>query len=91
LDNYGRLPSKLPFCYSAGMRSDSFDEVYRQTDHSARWEAVAAARAQELAALTDEQARRIILSLRLFAPAPPDPRNGMGLVEQQAVFHRIRL
>jgi hypothetical protein len=74
------------------MRADSFDgETPGETDHSVRWEAVAAARAQELAAMTDEQARRIIFSLRLFAPVPPDPRNGMGLVEQQAVFHRTRL
>ncbi len=55
-----------------------------------RWEAVETIRARELAAMTEEQARRILFSLRLFAHTPADPNNGMGLVEQQAVFHRRR-
>ena len=58
-----------------------------KADYLARWEAVETARAQELAAMTDERARQILFSLRLFAPVPADPRNGMGLVEQQAIFH----
>ncbi len=52
------------------------------------WEAVEAVKAKELAAMTDADALRIIRSLRLFAPAPPNPLNGLGLVEQQAIFHR---
>jgi hypothetical protein len=40
--------------------------------------------------MTDERAKEIIRSLRLFAPIPPNPLNGMGLVEQQAIFHRKR-
>jgi len=52
------------------------------------WEAVEVIKAQELAAMTEERALQIIQSLRLFAPAQPNPLNGMGLVEQQAIFHR---
>ncbi|MEW6746329.1 MAG: hypothetical protein AB1486_26610 [Planctomycetota bacterium] len=44
-------------------------------------------KAQELAAMTEERAWQIIRSLRLFAPVPPNPFNGLGLVEQQAIFH----
>lgn len=35
-------------------------------------------------------ARRIIRSLRLFPPAPANPLNGLGLVEQKAIFRRPR-
>ena len=76
------------FQYSVNMSSDSFNmKALLRADYNARWEAVETVRAQELAAMTEERARQIIFSLRLFAPVPPDPRNGMGLVEQQAVFH----
>jgi hypothetical protein len=61
---------------------ESLAAYYRE-----RWEAVETIRSQELAAMTEDQARRIIFSLRLFAPVPPDPDNGMGLVRQQALFH----
>jgi len=57
-------------------------------EYHARWEAVETVKAQELAALTEERAREMIRTLRLFAPTPPNPMNGMGLVEQQAIFHR---
>lgn len=57
-------------------------------EYHARWEAVEIVKAHELAALTEERALEIIRSLRLFAPVPPNPLNGMGLVEQQAIFHR---
>lgn len=59
-----------------------------RAEYHARWEAVETFKAQELAALTEERALQIIQSLRLFAPARPNPFNGMGLVEQQAIFHR---
>ena len=59
-------------------------------EYHARWEAVETVKAQELAAMTDERALEIIRSLRLFAPVPPNPMNGLGLVEQQAIFHRKR-
>jgi hypothetical protein len=57
-------------------------------EYHARWEAVETVKAQELAALTEERAREMFRALRLFAPTPPNPMNGMGLVEQQAIFHR---
>jgi len=53
-----------------------------------RWEAVDTARALELRSMTNERAWQIIRSLRPFAPVPRNMDNGMGLVEQQAVFHR---
>lgn len=54
----------------------------------ARWEAVETFKAQELAAMTEERAWEIIRSLRTFGEPWRDPSNGMGLVEQQAIFHR---
>jgi hypothetical protein len=59
-------------------------------EYHARWEAVETVKAQELAALTEERARDMIHALRLFAPAASNPMNGMGLVEQQAIFQRGR-
>ena len=59
-------------------------------EYHARREAVETVKAQELAAMTNDRALEIIRSLRLFAPAPPNPLNGMGLVEQQTVFHQKR-
>lgn len=56
--------------------------------YNARWEAVEAFKAQELAAMSEERAWQIIRSLRPFTKPAPDPANGMGLVEQQAIFHR---
>lgn len=56
----------------------------------ARWEAVEIFKAHELARMTEEEAFRKILNLRLFAPAPPKLFNGEGLVEQQAIFHRVK-
>jgi len=74
------------------MSSDSFEtKESLKALYGARWDAVEAVRAQELAAMTEEQAREIVFSLRLFAPVPPDPDNGMGLVEQQAIFHGRKL
>ena len=59
-----------------------------RAEYHARWEAVETFKAQELAAMTEERALQIIKSLRLFAPAQPKLFNGVGLVEQQAIFHR---
>ena len=61
-----------------------------QAEYHARWEAVEIFKAHELAAMTEERARDIIRSLRLFAPVPPNRFNGMGLVEQQAIFHNLK-
>ena len=73
------------------MNSDSHEvKDAASEDYHVRWEAVETVKAQELAAMTEERARQIIKVLRAFAPAPPDPFNGMGLVEQQAIFHKLR-
>ena len=61
-----------------------------RAEYQARWEALEIAKAQELASMTEQRAREMIRSLRLFAPAPVNPFNGLGLVEQQAIFHRRR-
>ena len=58
-----------------------------QREYYTRWEAVETVKAQELAAMTEERAWQIIRSLRPFTEPCPDPSNGMGLVEQQAIFH----
>jgi len=71
------------------MSSDPLELKERfQAEYHARWEAVEIFKAHELAAMTEERARQIIRSLRPFTALPPDPFNGMGLVEQQAIFHR---
>ena len=71
------------------MNSDPIEQNKKfRAQYHARWEAVEIFKAHELAAMTDERALQIIQSLRLFAPAPPNPFNGMGMVEQQAIFHR---
>ena len=59
-----------------------------RAEYHARWEAVETFKAHELANMTDERAREIMRMLQPFAPFAPDPFNGMGLVEQQAIFHR---
>jgi hypothetical protein len=59
-----------------------------RAEYHARWEAVETFKAHELAAMTEERARQIIRMLRPFTAVPPDPFNGMGLVEQQEIFHR---
>jgi len=70
--------------------SEPSDLNERRAAYRARWEAVDTARAQELAALTEERAAQLIRTLRPFMPVPPDPFNGMGLVEQQAILHGRR-
>jgi hypothetical protein len=61
-----------------------------RAEYKARWEAVESFKAQELAAMTEERAWQIIRSLQPFGPVARDPFNGLGLVEQQAIFHRRR-
>jgi hypothetical protein len=60
-----------------------------QADYRARWEAVEAFKARELAAMTDERAREIIQSLGAVEGWRERP-DWSGLVEQQALFHRTR-
>ena len=56
-------------------------------EYHARWEAVETVKAQELAALTEERARAMILSLGAVE-AWRDRPDWSGLVEQQAIFQR---
>jgi hypothetical protein len=63
------------------------EKLQLRAEYHARWEAVEVFKAHELAAMTEERARQIIESLRPFTAVPPDPFNGMGLVEQQAILH----
>jgi hypothetical protein len=60
-----------------------------QAEYHARWEAVEAVRAQELAAMTDERARQLIQSLGAVEVWRERP-DWSGLVEQQAIFQRGR-
>jgi hypothetical protein len=67
------------------MVRETWREQYRATS-----EALERIRAQELAALTEEEAMRQIKSLRAFGPVEREMSTESGLVEQQAVFHRKR-
>ena len=70
------------------MSSES-DELKEKatTEHHARWEAVETFKAQELATMTDEKARKIIESLGAVEPWRDRP-DWSGLVEQQALFRK---
>jgi len=70
------------------MDSEPLELKEERAQYHARWEAVEIFKAHELAAMTDEKARAIMRTLRPFTPIEPDPFNGSGLVEQQAIFHR---
>ena len=55
------------FRYNPGVNSDPLElKEKARAEYHARWEAVETVKAQELAAMTDEQARQIIQ--RLAAP-----------------------
>lgn len=58
-------------------------------EYHARWEAVETAKAQELAAMTDERALEIIRSLGAVEGWRERP-DWSGLVQQQAIFQRGR-
>ena len=58
-----------------------------QADYQARWAAVEAFKARELAAMTEERAREIIQSLGAVE-GWRERRDWSGLVEQQTIFHR---
>jgi anti-sigma factor RsiW len=68
------------------MRSSSLELNEARAAYHARWEAVEAFKAQELAALTDERAGQIIRSLAAGTPWRERP-DWSGLVEQQALLH----
>jgi hypothetical protein len=60
-----------------------------RAEYHARWEAVEAFKAQELAAMTEERAREIIQRLGAIEGWRERP-DWSGLVEQQALFHQRR-
>ena len=64
---------------------DAWRKAYRATT-----DALERIRAQELAAMTDEDAVREIKSLRLFGQAWRERPDGSGLVEQQAILQGFR-
>ena len=70
------------------MSSDPLELKEARAEYFARWEAVETVKAHELAALTEERAWEMIRSLRPFTEPWRDPSNGMGLVEQQRIFHQ---
>ena len=78
---------RLQFDVPSGPVRDPVEQA--RSAYRERWEAVEAAKAQELAALTEERARTIILSIEA-AEAWRERRDWSGLVEQQAIFHRTR-
>ena len=59
-----------------------------RAEYYARWEAVERVKAEELANLTDEEARKIIQRLEAQEVWRERP-NWSGLVEQQAIFHGL--
>jgi hypothetical protein len=72
------------------MDSDVRDATARlRAEYHLRWEAVETFKAQELAAMTDERARQIIQSLGAV-DGWRERRDWSGLVEQQAIFHRVQ-
>lgn len=72
------------------MRSDFESRELREarSEYTARWEAVEAFKAQELAAMTEERALQIIHALGA-AEGWRERSDWSGLVEQQAIFHRL--
>ena len=72
------------------MSRETFDRAWMaQWRHAAV--ALAAQRAHELRALTDEQARTAmaaLLDLGASLPIPPEREKTSGLVTQPALFHR---
>ena len=60
-----------------------------RAEYHARWEAVEVFKAHELAAMTEERARQIIQSLGAVEGWRERP-DWSGLVEQQAIFHKLR-
>lgn len=75
--------------YNAAMSSDPLELNEARAEYFARWEAVEAFKAQELAAMTEERARRIIQMLGAVEGWRERP-DWSGLVEQQAIFQKGR-
>jgi hypothetical protein len=60
-----------------------------QVDYRATSEMLECIRARELAAMSDEEALRIIESLNTVEHPWREREDWSGLVEQQALFHRL--
>lgn len=75
------------FEYDLRVSSDRSELKEARAAYFARWEAVAAAQAKELAAMTDERAWEIMQNLGAVEPWRERP-DWSGLVEQQAIFHQ---
>ena len=72
------------------MNSEPFEsKEMTRAEYQARWEAVETFRARELAAMTEERACQIIQSLGAVE-AWRERSDWSGLVEQQAIFQRLR-
>ena len=69
------------------MSSEPVEMKNARAAYWARWEAVANAKAQELAAMTEERARQIIEGLGAVE-GWRERADWSGLVEQQAIFHK---
>jgi hypothetical protein len=75
--------------YTFRMSSEPTELKEARAAYFARWEAIAAAKAQELAEMTDERARQIIQTLGAVEGWRERP-DWSGLVEQQAIFLKAR-
>ena len=72
------------------MSSDLLESKEKfQADCPARWQVEDAVEAKKLTFMTEERAREISGSLGSFADVSSDSFNGLGLMEQQAVFHGL--
>ena len=71
------------------MSSDPLELNDARAQYYARWEAVEAVKAQELAAMTEERARQIIQMLGAVE-GWRERSDWSGLVEQQAIFLKGR-
>lgn len=76
--------------YTFGMSCDPLEpKDSARAEYHARWEAVETAKAQELAAMTEERARQIIQMLGAVE-GWRERLDWSGLVEQQAIFQKGR-
>ena len=66
------------------------DKAYWRKVYRERAEALAVVEAVELAAMTEEEALRQIMSLSVYQTPWEENPEYSGLVEQQALFHRRR-
>jgi len=84
------VADSLAWCaHNADMSSDPLELEDARAEYFARWEAVEAFKARELAAMTEERARQIIQMLGAVEAWRERP-DWSGLVEQQAIFQKGR-